>query len=221
MDIKFCDDKATVRLVRDVDQDAIFQLCDEIDLCVDYYKYHRIEIEINSPGGEAIYLEHYLRRLAAWRGRSISIATVALAEVASAAAIILALGDVGRRSSYSHARILFHPARAKCGMLTAADAVRLSDELKKWDKSMEKHLASAIVSARKMRDETGYCCLDDFRRDEKKHSDFLEAIDRIDKKQIGEFLSELLRSERFLTAHEAQRLCLIDTIIDDHESEGL
>ena len=103
--------RAVVRFCEPVTADSIFALCDEIDLAIDYYFYRQITVEINSPGGEAAALHYYIQKLQGWRQAKVSIETVALTQCYSAAALMLSLGDLGRRFAMPRASLLYHNAR--------------------------------------------------------------------------------------------------------------
>lgn len=102
--------RAVVRLAGEVNNDSIFALCDEIDLALDYYKYPLVEIQIDSPGGPVDSLDYYLTRLKSWRADGLRVSTLAMTRAASAAAVILALGDGGLRRAYPSARLQFRHA---------------------------------------------------------------------------------------------------------------
>lgn len=104
--------RAIIRLHGAIDNHTIFALCDEINLAIDYYHYDEIEIQIDSFGGAIASLEYYLRQLAYWRAqRHIRIATLALTTAASAAAVMLSLGDIGHRRAYASSSLLYHDSR--------------------------------------------------------------------------------------------------------------
>ena len=101
-------DCSTHKLMSDVTPESIIKLCDDIDQAVKYYKYRHVKIEICSPGGAILALQHYIFKLGEWRKLGVTIETVAIMSVASAAAMILSLGDVGHRSAYPVAKLLYH-----------------------------------------------------------------------------------------------------------------
>ncbi len=139
--------KAVVRLAREVSNESIFALCDEIDLAIDYYKYPEIEIQLDSPGGSIDSLEYYLERHAYWKKQGVSISTLAMTEVSSAAAIILALGDIGKRRAYASSRLLFQrgmdtPHRP----ISFVDTEFIRDMLKELDHRIEEKIARHLLS---------------------------------------------------------------------------
>lgn len=110
--VRYDRDKLRVRLHGSIDNNSIFALCDEINLAVDYYHYQDVEIEIDSFGGVVSSLEYYLGHLKRWREeRRVRIATLGMTTAASAAAVILSMGDIGQRRAYRSSRLLYHDTR--------------------------------------------------------------------------------------------------------------
>lgn len=123
---KYETDRAVVRLVGTVSVESILALCDEVDLAVEYYQYPAVELQLASPGGDVTALDHYLARLKQWRSPPVvRIETLGLTEAASAAAIILSLGDIGARSAYTSTRLLYHDPRAMIPENTVATRASL------------------------------------------------------------------------------------------------
>ncbi|NPA72871.1 MAG: hypothetical protein GXO35_08595 [Gammaproteobacteria bacterium] len=123
-----------ISFTKEVNYESIQELCRQIDLAVDYYKYTQITLNINSPGGELAALKHYLFMLNKWREKGVNIVTIGEVSVASAAALMLCLGDFGSRYCYPHTNILFHYARlAGVSNLTSEKSTELSKELSKAD----------------------------------------------------------------------------------------
>lgn len=124
---------AIVRLFGEVNNQTIFELCDEIDLAIDYYNYRKIEIQIDSPGGSIQSLDYFITKLEKWRQKEgVIIATLGLTNVASAAAMILALGTVGYRRAYRSSSLLFHNSR----VITNGSSVFTKETLNKANKDL-------------------------------------------------------------------------------------
>lgn len=105
-------DRAKILFASPVTDSSILWVCDEIETALNYYHYSEIELQIDSPGGSVAYLEYYLARLQEWRRRpSFRLSTTALTQAASAAGVMLCLGDIGRRRAYAGAKILLHDVR--------------------------------------------------------------------------------------------------------------
>ena len=65
--VSYRHDRAVIRFSGDVNTDRIFRLCDEIDFAINYYNYNCIRIDIDSPGGDARALKHYIHNVGIWR----------------------------------------------------------------------------------------------------------------------------------------------------------
>jgi hypothetical protein len=113
--VNYRQDRAIIRFSGDVNADRIFKLCDEIDFAINYYNYNCIQIDIDSPGGEAKSLKHYIHNLRSWRRKGVSIQTRALTNCCSAGAYMLSFGDIGHRTAMPHTMLLYHNARVSTG----------------------------------------------------------------------------------------------------------
>lgn len=113
--VSYRNDSAVIRFSGDVNADRIFKLCDEVDFAINYYNYSRIRIDIDSPGGEAKALKHYLHNLKRWRKRGVTIHTRALTSCCSAGAYMLSFGDIGHRIALPHTALLYHNVRVSTG----------------------------------------------------------------------------------------------------------
>jgi ATP-dependent protease ClpP protease subunit len=110
--VRYNPEKTRIRLCGAITDDLIFALIDEIDLAINYYGYQVVEIEVNSFGGNLLSLKHYLSHLNNWRKeKGVRFETVATTTVASAAAMIVSLGDVPYRRAWSHSWLLWHKSR--------------------------------------------------------------------------------------------------------------
>ncbi len=137
--VRYDYDKAIIRLNDNIDAQSIFSLCDEVELAADYYHYDFVDIHINSQGGSVPALEYFLTQLRGWRRRhDLTIGTLAISRVASAAAVILSLGDIGHRRAYPSAEILYHNARIATpeAYLTRSALQLLSKQLGRLDERM-------------------------------------------------------------------------------------
>jgi hypothetical protein len=102
-----------------------------------------VRLEIDSSGGELTALEHFLYRLGEWRQTwGLSLETTGLVQAASAAAILISLGDHGRRRTYANTSLLYHYARVETqGFRTAIDLQRLAALLRSTDAHIIRRLA--------------------------------------------------------------------------------
>jgi len=117
----------TLLLSGEVTEDIALQFGSGLDLLFDYYRYDRITLEINSPGGQVTALEHMLASLQQWRGLGRQVSTTACFRAGSAAAMLLAMGDIGSRSASGSTTLLFHSSRiyGANAMFTASAATSL------------------------------------------------------------------------------------------------
>jgi ATP-dependent protease ClpP protease subunit len=104
-------DRAVIRLFGEVTMDTALRLTDEIELCRAYYKYDTIDLHLASPGGCSDATLFLLESIRAWQRGGLTIGTLGLTTVASAAALLLGAGTVGHRRARRSARILVHRAR--------------------------------------------------------------------------------------------------------------
>ena len=111
MPVRYGQQKGVVRFSGPVDANRIFMLCDEIDSLISEYYYNRVCIEIDSNGGEAKSLLYFCEKLKGWRRGGVRIETMALTQCASAAAMMLSMGDIGFRSAMPKTTLVYHNAR--------------------------------------------------------------------------------------------------------------
>jgi len=212
--------RAVVRLTKEVSNESIFALCDEIDLAVDYYKYEAVEIQIDSPGGSVDSMEFYLNRLRSWRNRGVRISTLAMTKAASAAGVILAMGDIGRRRAFASADLLFHHTRTQIQRpLTASDMEWHSAVMKKLDHNIDDLLVQHLLThpalqakntkypARPTGENFPKVC-------ERKSKAFPVKTypDGLSPKQLHEKLRKLNEMDEFISPVDAQAFYLIDHI---------
>lgn len=101
-----------------------------------YWHYDHLNIEINSPGGELLALKALLCEMKSWRAKGGVVATTAVMAAGSAAALLMVMGDVGRRTVQPYSHILFHHTRIVAkgeNVLTAVDADATAQRLKSAD----------------------------------------------------------------------------------------
>ena len=138
----------SILLAGGVNERSILALCAEIDLAVGYYRYNRVRLLIDSPGGKLGCLEYFLSRLEGWRRDvHLRLATTALTQAFSAAAIMLAMGEIGHRSAYPCAQILIHDTRIVLGdVLDRRQLARLHRAVSAADRRLLRKLAMHIHS---------------------------------------------------------------------------
>ena len=130
---------ATLTLSGAIDQPLALDMREKLRLASDYYKYDRIEIAINSPGGEALALKALVGEMQCLRTRGCTVSTTAMMEAGSAAALVLALGDVGHRKVQPYSNLMFHHTRIiRSGehALTAIGASAAARNLESFDETL-------------------------------------------------------------------------------------
>ena len=103
-------DHAVVLLVGELDWEAAHTLVTTLETVIDRYFYRRVELVIASPGGLTQALEYYLGAVHEWRRQQVHFRTRVISCAASAAAVMVSLGD--DRVAEPGARLLYHHARA-------------------------------------------------------------------------------------------------------------
>jgi Clp protease len=97
----------------------------------DYYQYNRIDLRLESQGGSIEALHYILRQMNAYEKRGKQVGVRSTFVCASAAAILLAMGQWGGRSVDRSTALLFHSARVQAAGhgMTAAISTNLSQTL--------------------------------------------------------------------------------------------
>ena len=90
---------------------GIKALCEQIDLAIDLYQPMHLLVQLDSPGGSALALDYWISRLKQWRKIGVEIETMADTVCASAAALALAFGVIGRRFAHPLTKLHFHNPR--------------------------------------------------------------------------------------------------------------
>lgn len=180
----------SIRITGEIDITLAYELLDEMNLLRTYYQFRTIELQIDSPGGDALALNYLLQELGPWRrGADCVLRTVALSQVASAAAILLSLGTLGHREGLPHSRLLYHPVRTvfRAEQAQTVAQLRMTERrLDEWDKSIFEQLVSHVTQGEVGRS-PGY---------QRK-------------------LRRLFQQERFITSQMACEMRLIDRVIEN------
>ncbi|MHB8240332.1 MAG: type IV secretory system conjugative DNA transfer family protein [Vulcanimicrobiaceae bacterium] len=143
-------DTAIVRLSEDITPKSVFALCDEVDEKIDYYQYRRVRIEIDSQGGVLSAFAYFQTKLEHWRIKRVIVETLGLTNVNSAAALILSMGDVGKRKVYPATSLLYHNSRYpiyKDTSLTKESFNQLARSLSDYDRRYLVMLATHVLKS--------------------------------------------------------------------------
>lgn len=118
---------------------------------VEYYRYNLVEIEIDSPGGDAGALRALSIEMDWLRANGCAIRSTAMMQACSAAALTLAMGTVGMRSVQPYTQLLFHNSRATPQgeyPLTAIHAIAAAGQLQKLDSQVVDMVVDHLTRAR-------------------------------------------------------------------------
>ena len=236
-----------VTFIGQVTEQNIIDLVNVVDRLWTEYYYRHIALRIASPGGDVIALEYFIEALDHWKQRNLPVTTRALTSCASAAAIMLSLGDYREASASSI--LLYHYSRianlGHHGPITSESAEVISENLKRIDDKMRAKLVDRVlerdsvdwggkltklgeedrIALRSLRTEwsnrTGERMTDD--DDESWFDDWLRTTraetDRFRLRNRWSVLYDaLLDEDKPISATLAVRLGLIDRLVDPTES---
>ena len=109
MNIQYKPDRAVVPVTGVIDEAMMLQLVAAIRQLHQEYFYTHIELEVNSPGGQAMALAYCVSAMDALRAQGVRFTTRALMAVSSAGANLVSLGDV--REAQRGALFVYHQTR--------------------------------------------------------------------------------------------------------------
>lgn len=181
--VLYLPDKLIVRVFCQIDRRVAYAVADEIEHGLNYYGYRHTEVQLDSPGGDALALSYLVDRFSGWKEKGVVLETLGLGRVASAAAILLSLGSHGHRGASARAMLLYHSPR-----VSAASDVT-------WTKEALESAALTLTESERL-------ILDAL----------IESTDSAQRGARERLLSSLLKEERWLTPTEAVEFELIDYI---------
>lgn len=188
---------------------SINALIREFREAIEYQKCVELKININSPGGEYLALQHYLWHLKKWRRSGVVLKTEAQVSVASAAAVMLTLGDIGQRYAYPHTELVFHYARLQnVQTLTADKSSFLKQNLEDADNEMLNLMAKHILTAVKGNFPRESLQVGKTRFNAKSINNPKELLQKIKRD-----LDRLFRLDEPITADDAYQFYLIDEVM--------
>ena len=140
-------DHAVVAFTGELDWDAVRELVETIDLVVDEFFYTVVEVVVSSRGGNTRAFEFYLAQQERWRGRGLRLRTRILSEAASAAAILVSLGD--ERVAEPGATLSLHCAHVSPeSQLNAQASASIFSVLNEIDDRMIARLVERVARSR-------------------------------------------------------------------------
>ena len=130
-----------------VTEEGIIDLVNTIDRLRTDYFYRQVDLWIASPGGDVVALEYFIEAILHWKQQDLMVTTRALTSCASAAAIMLSLGD--HREASSSSVLIYHYSRTsgQHGPMTSEDVEEMGLKLKNVDKNMLKRLVDRVVES--------------------------------------------------------------------------
>ena len=115
---------ADIMISGTITESSAFDVCARIGDAWKYYRYDEVTLRISSPGGDTVGMSRILREIDRCQRQGITVRTLCVGPVASAAAVIASAGSLGHRDAWSEARLLYHEPRAMGRrLLHTADAL--------------------------------------------------------------------------------------------------
>ena len=137
-------ERAVVHFGGDLDWASAMEFVDIVDGLVSHYFYRRIKVVVTSPGGATAALDHVVRALERWRNAGVAIHTRVVAEAASAAAVLVSLGD--DRAAEPGARLMYHYSRViDAREVTAHASTHIHSALTRVDRQMVERIVTRAL----------------------------------------------------------------------------
>lgn len=141
-------DKAVVVYEGVICQAGAAALGQQLESLFGYYQYLRVELRLESPGGSVEAMNYILRQIGRYEreGRVVAVRTTFMC--ASAAAVLLAMGEWGERRVDQTTALLFHTARVDSNLqgMTAAVSNSLSQTLLVADQRLVSTLLGRMLN---------------------------------------------------------------------------
>ena len=134
----FGEQEGSLEINTEISEASAIEIEKHLDRFFGYYHYERVTIKLNSPGGALAGLEHILECIGRWREQGREVRALVMFRAASAAALLLALGEVGSRTAHRNSALLFHHTRVGGAQytLTSGAAGQLASVLRMVDQGM-------------------------------------------------------------------------------------
>lgn len=141
-------DEGELQINTDLAEASALGLEKMFNLFFGYYHYPRVLLRINSNGGQLVALHHILQVVERWRQEGREIRTEATFRAASAAALLLSLGEVASRRVQRHTALLYHTIRigGSDRQITAGSADHLASLLQSRDQMLLRQLAAHVAA---------------------------------------------------------------------------
>lgn len=141
-------DEGELQINTDISEASALGVERALDLFFGYYHYPSALLRINSNGGQLAALNYMIQTVERWRKEGRRIQTEATFRAASAAALLLSLGEVGSRGTQRHTALLYHHTRVGggAGAITAGGADHLAAMLQSKDRRLVTRLADHVAA---------------------------------------------------------------------------
>ena len=129
---------------------GIKTLAEYVNTALALYQPEEVAVQLRSPGGLMPALEYWEYCKQGWQAQGQVIATQADTECASAAALMVTLGTVGRRSAHPLSRLLFHNPRLVSRDITLLEqdaeevALALKESRNRMHALLSQHLLGSL-----------------------------------------------------------------------------
>jgi ATP-dependent protease ClpP protease subunit len=134
----------TLEVNTDISEASAIGIGKHLDRLFGYYHYESVTLKLNSPGGAVVGLEYILECIDGWRARGRQVHTLAMFRASSAAALLMSLGEVGKRAAHRNSSLLYHHARIGSTQyaITSGAADKMATALKLVDQGMTQRLVA-------------------------------------------------------------------------------
>ena len=140
-------ERPTINITGKLTDESAIELIDRIRVLRDQFFFNEVKLCIASPGGQLTALKFFVECVQELQGDGLKIATHALTTAASAAAVILSLGDV--RTAHRQSLLLYHTGRlAGVHTITAKGAESIATALNSADNDIVSLLVDRAARAR-------------------------------------------------------------------------
>jgi ATP-dependent protease ClpP protease subunit len=146
LDVMLTEKEASILITAEISQDLAHDIEAALRQIFGYYQYDAVTFRLSTPGGSLTALTAILQTMERWRSIGRKVNTEASFQAASAGALLLAMGEVGKRTVHPYSSLLFHHTRigGTTSAITAGAAVRLATSLKQHDQSLLKRMVDHI-----------------------------------------------------------------------------
>ena len=131
---------ATVTVAGEITNDLVLDLCDSLNEVFNTYNWSQVELKIASSGGSLHALHYFVDAMVNHRALAATITTRALTHAASAAAVLVSLGD--QRLASRTSLLQYHTGRIRVSSadVTADGAAVMKDVLDSADEGLIRSL---------------------------------------------------------------------------------